>query len=801
MNVNDKKIKLYIVTHKDCYIPKIPCFFPIQVGVALANKRIEGILHDDVGDNISERNRMYCELTAQYWVWKNDFDSDYVGFFHYRRYLNFSNHTYPMDNFGSVVYSNAIDDDMLSELGIEDENIKKQVIQNDIIVPVPRVIPTAYKNVYEQYSRGVDQYKHDLDCAIKVLLEKHPEYKRSVKMYLDTDRPYECNMFIMKTELFKEYAAWLFDILFEVENKSDFSLYNMNELRVMGFLAERLFGIWFIHNRDVRNLKTLELQKTMFLNTEKTLCVVSTATDSVVVVLACNNNYVPYTAVALKSIVENAKQNRRYEVYILTTDISIENQERLSNIFNDDKRFSFSCINIKVGVNKSGFAGRWHITGETFYRFYILSLFANTKKVLYLDCDLVINADVADLFDTELGDNYLAAAKDIDFAGAIKQKFGQRLYMQTAIGLDDCDEYFQAGVLLFNIPKMKEKADATELVNIYNMKKWFYMDQDILNHVYKGKIVYLPQSWNCIMNWKNCATSRMEVLKKAPFALYDEYMHARQQPKIVHFAGCQKPWNTADCDFAEYFWKYARKTDFYEEIMFRLCNPAKTSYVPIAKSWTEKLNGKSILIYGTGVHAKRLFQLFEENNVIGFLDKEKKDGLFLGKQILDWSQITPETADAIIIASRPIFYNEIFARIILLCLRNDLTVYFDDGSLVPSTVGIKEKRRFLKILDESNFDVVDSFVFKEYKTPISTIKLLNNRLVEKKIVIDDFVNNRIEAEKQVELYSVEKSIFNIYEILKMKLKLDEIVLREIKKEEVRCMGELFSDGFSSGKVE
>ena len=532
---------------------------------------------------------------------------------------------------------------------------------------------------------------------------------------------------------------------------------------------------------------------------DKPLDVVSAATDSVVVVLACNNNYVPYTAVTLKSIVENAKQDRRYEVYVLTTDISIENQDRMAKIFKDDKRFLFSCINISGFVKKSDFAGRWHITAETFYRFYILSLFANAKKVLYLDCDLVVNADVAELFDTELGDNYLAAAKDIDFAGAIKQKFGQKLYLQTAIGLNGFDEYFQAGVLLFNIPKMKKKADAADLVTIYNTKKWFYMDQDILNHVYKDKVVYLSQAWNCIMNWKNNASSRMDVLKKAPFALYDEYMHARQQPKIAHYAGCQKPWNAADCDLAEYFWKYARKTDFYEEIMFRLCNPAKNSSAPVAKPWTEKLNGKNILIYGTGVHAKKLFQFLEKNSVIGFLDKEKKDGLFLDKPMLDWAQITPETADAIVIASRPIFYNEIFARIVLRCLRNNLTVYFDDGSVVASTVGIKEKRKFLKLLDESNFDGVDNFVFKEYKAPISVIKFLNDSLVKKGIVIDDFVNNRIEAENQIELYSIAKSIFNIYEILKMKLKLDESVLREIKKEELKCMGELFSDDVSSDR--
>ena len=64
--------------------------------------------------------------------------------------------------------------------------------------------------------------------------------------------------------------------------------------------------------------------------------------------------------------------------------------------------------------------------------------------------------------------------------------------------------------------------------------------------------------------------SRMAILKEAPFALYNEYLKARKNPKVAHYAGYQKPWHVPTCDFAEYFWKYARQTVFYEEILTRL---------------------------------------------------------------------------------------------------------------------------------------------------------------------------------------------------------------------------------------
>ena len=90
-------IKFFVSMHKESALPDLPMIYPIQVGAALADRHFDGVLHDDEGtDQISKLNKSYCEMTAQYWAWKNA-DADYYGFCHYRRYLSFSDERYKDD--------------------------------------------------------------------------------------------------------------------------------------------------------------------------------------------------------------------------------------------------------------------------------------------------------------------------------------------------------------------------------------------------------------------------------------------------------------------------------------------------------------------------------------------------------------------------------------------------------------------------------------------------------------------------------------------------------------------------------
>ena len=118
-------IKIFVSAHKTAVFPEGNSILPVQVGAAKAAKRFDNTLHDDEGENISCKNPRYCELTAQYWAWKNE-DADYYGFCHYRRYFDFTDTPHQENDYGEIIDS-YIDSQTIKEYGINDGDISKVV--------------------------------------------------------------------------------------------------------------------------------------------------------------------------------------------------------------------------------------------------------------------------------------------------------------------------------------------------------------------------------------------------------------------------------------------------------------------------------------------------------------------------------------------------------------------------------------------------------------------------------------------------------------------------------------------------
>lgn len=245
------EIKLFVSCHQPFPVPKHPLLAPIQVGTALSDKRFDGFLHDDEGENISYKNRSYCELTAQYWAWKNA-DADYYGFFHYRRYL------YPdADAKRPYRIEGEPDDDVLKRL--EFDRMEGLIPQYDLIVPMGE---NMYVPVREHYGNAPFHHKKDLDLIEEIIRERNPEYAPPMEQYLSGTVCYFGNIYIMSKVLFHDYCAWLFPILEEFDRRVDLTGYSPQELRVNGYLAERLFGIYYTRHKD--RLRALELPRVHF---------------------------------------------------------------------------------------------------------------------------------------------------------------------------------------------------------------------------------------------------------------------------------------------------------------------------------------------------------------------------------------------------------------------------------------------------------------------------------------------------------------------------------------------------------
>jgi tetratricopeptide (TPR) repeat protein len=217
-------VKIFTMTHKKFEEPKDAMYVPLQVGKAV--KEDLGYLGDNTGENISELNDCYSELTGVYWIWKNYHFADYVGVCHYRRYLI---------NKKGKIYQEFEFLELLKEYDI--------------------ITSKKLKYDYTYYDGYADAHNiNDLIETGKVIKEKYPEYYDNFERLVHSNESYFGNIMVTSKVLFDEYASWLFDILLEVQRRIDISSYDDYHKRVFGFISEFLLMVWV----NTRNLKVYE---------------------------------------------------------------------------------------------------------------------------------------------------------------------------------------------------------------------------------------------------------------------------------------------------------------------------------------------------------------------------------------------------------------------------------------------------------------------------------------------------------------------------------------------------------------
>lgn len=185
---------------------------PIQAGAVLTDQRICDV-RDNTGDHISGKNRQYCELTALYWIWKNDL-SEYAGLCHYRRHFE-------------------LDQDMLQKLAVSDI---------DVVLTVPILNAPSVREVYRH-----DHAERDWDVMLEAIRILAAEYLPAAIELQNGTFYYGYNMFIARREILNDYCAWLFPILAHCETHCG-EKEDVYQKRYIGFLAERLLSVYFLHH-------------------------------------------------------------------------------------------------------------------------------------------------------------------------------------------------------------------------------------------------------------------------------------------------------------------------------------------------------------------------------------------------------------------------------------------------------------------------------------------------------------------------------------------------------------------------
>lgn len=241
-----KNIKIIIATHKQYEMPEEDMYIPLHVGAE--GKETLGYQADNRGENISNKNSYYCELTGLYWAWKN-LNADYIGLSHYRRHFTCSKKIPKSEEEKFKILLNK-------------EQVEKILENTDIIVPKKRKY--YIENLYDHYKHTM--YIEPLDKTKKIIEEKYPEYLAEFENLHKRTSSHMFNMFIMKKEYLNQYCEWLFDILFELEKRVDLKQYDAFHSRFFGRVSELLLDVWINTNHlKYEEVRVIDMQSINWL--------------------------------------------------------------------------------------------------------------------------------------------------------------------------------------------------------------------------------------------------------------------------------------------------------------------------------------------------------------------------------------------------------------------------------------------------------------------------------------------------------------------------------------------------------
>ena len=228
--------------------------------------------------------------------------------------------------------------------------------------------------------------------------------------------------------------------------------------------------------------------------------------------LSCDDNYAKYAAVVIASVLTNKNEEDNIHFYILDGNISSETKSKILELKNyknceidfieiDEKNFE---IYTKIKTHE-------YITLQTYYRLKLSEILPNIDKIIYLDCDMIVNSSLKTLFETDLGNNIIAGVLD----ARVKHK---RKWKNS--------NYINAGMILFDLQKIRNENIEEKFIEYTknNIDTIETGDQDIINFTLENKIKILPDEWN---------------VQVSGFANRTSYT---KHPKIIHYIGSQKPW-------------------------------------------------------------------------------------------------------------------------------------------------------------------------------------------------------------------------------------------------------------------
>lgn len=284
------------------------------------------------------------------------------------------------------------------------------------------------------------------------------------------------------------------------------------------------------------------------------------AFEPVSICFASDDNYAPYLKVAIYSLLCNRNRERSYDIIILHKRISREHQGEILGLADGKSGVSIRFVNVVEADRKLQSDVGCYYAVETNYRLLLFSkLFQNYRRMLYLDCDIIVTGDVGELFDVDLEGKSAAGVEDVGFRWLAYTKraifldnkpYNVLNYCTDVLGIKDPGGYVNAGVLLFDLEKCRQKVSFRDVVETLHSRNFFYNDQDVLNILLEGNIKQVDCKWN----YMNNIAFYLECDRKEFRELYLDLR--REDYRIIHYISAKKPWN-GEVPMGEVWQKYA----------------------------------------------------------------------------------------------------------------------------------------------------------------------------------------------------------------------------------------------------
>ena len=283
------------------------------------------------------------------------------------------------------------------------------------------------------------------------------------------------------------------------------------------------------------------------------------ASTPYVIGMSSSNQYAPYLAVYLQSIIDHAKEENRYDIVIFETDMTADNKERIQALA-QLPNFSIRFYNLKTAFENNLYISQHYFAKQCYYRLALGEVFKQYEKAVFTDIDLVMVADISELFRIDMQGKPIAACEEILWHADIRE--GKR---QHGFFIDDYLEkigcsgvYYNTGVVVADIAKFNEKASFRQLLQIAQENKFINLEQDVLNKVFNNCFYTLPACYN------------FEIINgifEEPAEAFKNYAAEIDNAKIYHYLAADKVWFFPSLPKGYVWWEIARKTSYYEKLL------------------------------------------------------------------------------------------------------------------------------------------------------------------------------------------------------------------------------------------